>query len=154
MRPLLCRRAGPASAALARRPGAGAPRRERLERVLREACKQSRRAWLPELQPPAGPAELAAELAGERPARAVALLEPGAPLSLDTWVRALLAEGGSPASREQPLVLVVGPEGGLTEEERGALLEAGAGPVRLGPHVLRIETAAEAAVAIAMGLFA
>ena len=67
---------------------------------------------------------------------------------------ALLAEGGSPASREQPLVLVVGPEGGLTEEERGALLEAGAGPVRLGPHVLRIETAAEAAVAIAMGLFA
>jgi 16S rRNA (uracil1498-N3)-methyltransferase len=44
-------------------------------------------------------------------------------------------------------VLVVGPEGGWTEAELVAFEAAGARPVRIGPHVLRVETAAEAALA-------
>jgi 16S rRNA (uracil1498-N3)-methyltransferase len=46
-------------------------------------------------------------------------------------------------------VLVIGPEGGLTEGERDALRDSGASATWLGPHVLRVETAAEAAMAIA-----
>ena len=40
------------------------------------------------------------------------------------------------------IVLVVGPEGGISDEEVAALTRAGAHPVRLGPTVLRTSTAA------------
>ena len=42
---------------------------------------------------------------------------------------------------------VIGPEGGLTSEEEAALVGKGAARVSLGPHLLRIETAAVAAAA-------
>ena len=45
------------------------------------------------------------------------------------------------------LSLLVGPEGGLTPEERRCALDAGYLPVSMGPRVLRTETAALAAVA-------
>ena len=46
-------------------------------------------------------------------------------------------------------MLVIGPEGGLTDAEHEALEARGASRVWIGPHVLRVETAAEAAMAIA-----
>lgn len=46
------------------------------------------------------------------------------------------------------LLLAVGPEGGWTPEERGVALTAGARPVGLGPRVLRVETAAVAALVL------
>jgi len=50
---------------------------------------------------------------------------------------------------EAPEVLVVvGPEGGLTEEEVRDLVEAGAQVVRLGPHVLRTSTAGPVALTL------
>ena len=52
-------------------------------------------------------------------------------------------------SEARPVVLVVGPEGGFTAEERDAFLREGATAARVAPHVLRIETAAEAALAVA-----
>ena len=49
-----------------------------------------------------------------------------------------------------PLVLVVGPEGGLAPEEQGMLERAGASFVRLGGHRLRAETAAIALLAASL----
>jgi 16S rRNA (uracil1498-N3)-methyltransferase len=43
---------------------------------------------------------------------------------------------------------VVGPEGGLSVEERDLLVGAGYRPIRLGPHVLRFDTAATAALVL------
>jgi len=53
--------------------------------------------------------------------------------------------GIRPDDRE--LVLVVGPEGGVSEKELQLLVAAGAEPVRLGEHVLRTSTAGPAAIA-------
>lgn len=128
-------------------PGArdlGGERRRRLERVAREACKQSGRTWLPRV----GPLRTVEEHARQRAQDAVCRLEPGAARRLGDWL-------ASPAARragrgERTLSLWVGPEGGPSEAER-ALLDATAWPEAwLAPHVLRVETAAEAAAAVAV----
>ena len=49
----------------------------------------------------------------------------------------------------RPVRFLLGPEGGLTDEERRACREAGFRPVRLGPRTLRFETAAVAALSAA-----
>ncbi|HEX7276614.1 MAG TPA: RsmE family RNA methyltransferase [Acidimicrobiales bacterium] len=103
----------------------------RWRRVAREAAMQSRRAWLPVVEAPAGFAEAAGW--------------PGA---------ALAVAGGDPPSLAHPVVLV-GPEGGW---DPSAELGAGLPTVGLGPNVLRTETAAVAAgtllVALRSGLLA
>jgi 16S rRNA (uracil1498-N3)-methyltransferase len=52
-----------------------------------------------------------------------------------------------------PLVIALGPEGGLEEDESGMFLESGFTPVHLGGNVLRFETAALAGIAIGRTLF-
>ena len=52
-----------------------------------------------------------------------------------------------PASVADAVTVLIGPEGGFTAGERAAVAEAGWQAVRLGPHVLRFETAAVAAAA-------
>ncbi len=135
--PLECEHAGPQSSP-------GGARRERLERILREACKQSRRAHLPQLHEPLA---LEAYLQQRTAARG-AWLEPGARTSLPTWLQAPQTAAAS-AQRERPLTLAIGPEGGFSERERAAFERTGWPALALGPHVLRIETAAEAAMAVA-----
>lgn len=137
IRPLAARQRGPGAAP------ADAP--ARLLRVAREACKQSGRAWLPELGPALSPPELARAHAGAT----LAVLDPDAGLPFDTWLRSLRPSPLGIGTRARPIVLVIGPEGGLAEDERAALLEGGASAAWLGPHILRVETAAEAAMAIA-----
>lgn len=90
---------------------------ERLVRIAREAAMQSRRAWLPTIEPVAGFAEVAS-----RPGAVVA------------------DRGGVPIDASHRLVLV-GPEGGWSDDERAQGLPA----VALGDAVLRAETAAIAA---------
>jgi 16S rRNA (uracil1498-N3)-methyltransferase len=135
---LPCERAGPYSGELT-----GA-RRERCERVLREACKQSGRTWLPILRE--GPSSKAADLL---------LLDPESSAGLPAWITELRARAEVPRwTEERPLCVLVGPEGGFTATERESWVARGALPVRLGPNVLRLETAAEAAMAIlAAGFF-
>jgi 16S rRNA (uracil1498-N3)-methyltransferase len=116
-----------------------ASRRRRLERAAREACKQSGRTWLPVLNPTHSPDELAASREGT----SVALLSPDEGMVLPHWAGRLDEGLGT---RLEPIVLVVGPEGGFTDDEARRLTEGGARRVRLGPHTLRVETAAEAAV--------
>ncbi len=121
---------------------AGAKRIERLARRAREACKQSGRRWLPELDGPASIDERASRIpAGAR----LAILDPRAERTLS----ALLTEPPADGANDTPLVLALGPEGGWDPTEARALEAHGAARVRLAPHVLRIETAAEAACAIA-----
>ncbi|WP_375387858.1 16S rRNA (uracil(1498)-N(3))-methyltransferase [uncultured Amnibacterium sp.] len=105
--------------------------------IVREAGKQSMRAWPAEVRPLASTADVAAMAA----TAAVLVLEP-------TAGRRLL-EVDLPDDRE--VVLVVGPEGGVALEELDRLAAAGAIPVRLGPLVLRTSTAGPAALAALAG---
>ena len=54
----------------------------------------------------------------------------------------------APASATDPIALLVGPEGGLAEEERERARAAGFRPARFAGHVLRTETAALVGAAI------
>lgn len=63
--------------------------------------------------------------------------------------------GGEPlatALQDGPAVILVGPEGGFSEEERAFVLASGARAVSLGPRILRAETAALAALSAYMAL--
>lgn len=101
--------------------------------TVREAAKQARRPWQPVVEEPVTTAALA------RRAAAVDLA-----VVLHESATDRLADLPLPASGE--LLLVVGPEGGVTDEEIDALVAAGARPVRLGPEVLRASTAAAVAL--------
>jgi 16S rRNA (uracil1498-N3)-methyltransferase len=103
--------------------------------TAREAAKQSRRGWLPEIAELATTAVLVRRVAAA--ARAI-VLEADAAARLHELA---LPEAGD-------ILLVVGPEGGISQAERAALLEAGAVAARLGPTVLRTSTAGAAAVAV------
>jgi 16S rRNA (uracil1498-N3)-methyltransferase len=123
-------------------PAAGSSRHGRLLRVMGEACKQSGRLWLPELgETTEGIAGLAART-GRADGGLAAVLAPTATRGLGAWARTTIGGG---ADR---VLLAIGPEGGLTPEELDELAAGGIESVRAGPHTLRIETAAEAAVAI------
>jgi 16S rRNA (uracil1498-N3)-methyltransferase len=103
----------------------------RLRRTAVEAAKQSQRVWLPEIT--CG-VTLTAALSEDADITIVAHPADDAP-SLGSRLHAH-------DLTEQHLTAVVGPEGGLTEEEIEMLREADAELVRLAPHILRIETAA------------
>ncbi len=119
----------------------GAHRRTRLERILREACKQSKRATMPVLGE-----ELSLDdwLTARSPA-SIAAPHPGADERLFDW--ALRVDRARFGRRDAPIAIVLGPEGGFSERELARLDELSIRRVALGPHVLRIETAAEAAAA-------
>jgi 16S rRNA (uracil1498-N3)-methyltransferase len=64
-------------------------------------------------------------------------------LTLDPWTSATIKQ----LTPTQRLRLVIGPEGGFSDREVSATAGAGFQPVRLGPRVLRTETAALTAIA-------
>ena len=73
-------------------------------------------------------------------------------------LRWVLLPGADSALRDlprpqKPIELLVGPEGGLTDNEAAAARRAGYQPVRLGPRVLRTETAAPALLAALQALW-
>lgn len=124
----------------AARPALQGTRSERWERVAAGAAEQCGRAVVPRLAP-------TATLQGllERPfdGRRVVLLEtPGHP-ALPTLA----------ADRGGSLLLLIGPAGGFEPTEADALRAAGFLSASLGPRVLRAETAALAAVAIAQAMW-
>ncbi len=61
---------------------------------------------------------------------------------------ATAAIAGARLPERGDLVVVVGPEGGISERELAGMLGAGAVAVRLGPHVLRTSTAGPVALAL------
>jgi 16S rRNA (uracil1498-N3)-methyltransferase len=51
-----------------------------------------------------------------------------------------------------PLVIALGPEGGLADDERQQMIDGGFTPVRIAPAILRFETAGVGALAIARAI--
>ncbi len=103
--------------------------------TAREAAKQSRRPWLPEVTGLATTATLAKRVGA---ATLAIVLEADAPAKLHELP---LPESGD-------IIVIVGPEGGISPAERAALRDAGATEARLGPTVLRTSTAGAAAAAV------
>lgn len=112
--------------------------------VATAAAKQARRAWIPEvraavetpgLAAAAGAADLAIILHEDavRPLRSV----------LENW------QAAANGSETREILLIVGPEGGISPREVTRLCSAGAITALLGHHVLRSSTAGPAAVVLA-----
>lgn len=111
----------------------GAKALARWRSTSREAAKQSRRTWIPEVTEAVTTRQLV-ELVRKS---AVAVV-------LDAAASTGLRDIALPS--EGDLVLVVGPEGGISESELATLQAAGAQVARLGPTVLRASTAAAVAI--------
>lgn len=111
--------------------------RARWNTTAQEAAKQSRRAWFPEVT---AQADLAAAVRRVQTAELAILLDPDA--------AADVASLAPPATGE--IVLLVGPEGGVTQTETDSLRAAGAVPAALGPTVLRGSTAGVAAASVVL----
>ena len=110
--------------------------RERWTTIAREASKQSLRPWLPEVEAVATTKQLV-----ERASSAMVLvLDPLGEVAVSSLTAADLGD--------HDVLLVVGPEGGISDEEFAALDAAGARRVRLGSTVLRTSTAGPAAIAV------
>jgi 16S rRNA (uracil1498-N3)-methyltransferase len=126
IQPVQCERS------VVRLAGDRAARREaHWRRVAVAAAEQSGRTSIPEVRPTLGFVNWLA-----------------APAETPRWV---LAPGAEPLAARpaapSPLELVVGPEGGFSDRERGLLEDRGCVAVSLGPRILRTETAPIAALA-------
>ncbi len=102
----------------------------------REAGKQSRRTWFPEVTTAASTREVTALL----PGTCAFVLHESASSSLAA--QAIPYEGS--------VVLIVGPEGGISDDELAAFTGAGALVTRMGPTVMRTSTAGVAAAAVVL----
>lgn len=120
---------------------AAAKRVERWRRIAREAAQQSRRLEVPEIADPAPFAKALAEC--QEPLR-ILLAE----TEQDQPLRAALES----APEGDALALAIGPEGGWKPQEMDTFQKSGWRPVTLGPRILRAETAAIAALAVASAL--
>lgn len=108
--------------------------REKWQATAREAAKQSRRSRIPSVDPVASSAAVADLIANS-----------GVALVLDE--KASVALTSIDITTAHDVLLVIGPEGGLTDNERTRFADNGADLVRLGPSVLRTSTAGVAALA-------
>lgn len=109
-------------------------KQERWQRILIEACKQSKQAWIPSLRP-------------------LSTIDDA--LKEQAKLKILLDQAGKPilnVLQEKPesVLALIGPEGGFTGEEKARLQKAGCVPASLGKSILRIETAAIAIASIGM----
>lgn len=102
--------------------------------AARAAAKQSRRSRIPEITPVADQAAV------------VALIQ-AAPLALMLHEDATGKITDQPVAQADSVVLIIGPEGGISPAELDAFTAAGAHPVRLGPEVLRTASAGMVALA-------
>lgn len=110
---------------------------QKLQRLALETCKQCRRAWLPELRPETTLAEALDAWHVACPAAPVLYGSPSvSACSFANWRHA--------NTIAQSAAAIVGPEGGLSDGELAQLRDRGALPLRLGPYILRVETAAVA----------
>jgi 16S rRNA (uracil1498-N3)-methyltransferase len=105
------------------------------------ACEQSGRNRVPEVLAPLALRDFLRAAPADAPGRGTAPLQ----LLLSPAGERSIAELAGPLSA---VTVLIGPEGGLDEAEREAAVAAGFTPVRLGPRILRTETAAIAALAL------
>jgi 16S rRNA (uracil1498-N3)-methyltransferase len=103
--------------------------------VARSAARQSRRAHIPSVTGPVSTTALVDRIGATTTTTVLVLHE-----------SAIRSITDVPVAQADSLMLVVGPEGGIADEELAALHAAGATAVRLGPTVLRTSTAAAVAL--------
>jgi len=126
---------------------AAAKRVERWRRIAHEAAQQSRRSDVPVIH---NPAALAERVKPASQATRLVLAEQ----ERTTTLRAALEEAATAAGTELPtLEMAIGPEGGWAPEEEALFDANGWRAVSLGPRILRAETAAIAALAVAASIF-
>ncbi len=111
-------------------PDLQSPQGQRLSKIIREASSQSRRVWIPEVE--TVPALSDVLIASAQ----LFVASPEAPQD----------QNSGTATGPQDLIVVVGPEGGFSEEEQGYISASNAESLWLGPAVLRARTAAALAV--------
>src|SRR5688572_4369767 len=116
-----------------------AKKREHWRGIVIGACEQSGRAKIPAVS---APMTLREYFANVKKDGLRLVLSPSAPASL-------VGLSSMPSKAE----LLIGPEGGLDDDELHAAQKAGFMPVRLGPRVLRTETAAVVALSVLQGLW-
>ena len=121
----------------------GAKRRERLEKIAREAAKQCGRGRCMRVNAP-----MDWRTALQAMARHELLLIPWEEAG---GQRMKDAFSGAPDARD--IGIVIGPEGGMTGEEVAAMTAIGGQAITLGPRILRTETAAVVSAALAMQLW-
>jgi 16S rRNA (uracil1498-N3)-methyltransferase len=115
------------------------PRRmQHWRRIIIGACEQSGSCRIPDLAEPCTLTDAAGKLSGST----ALLLDHRSELALPTLSRP-----------EGTITLLIGPEGGLSAEERDQALARGFTGVRLGPRILRSETAPLAAIAVIQALW-
>jgi 16S rRNA (uracil1498-N3)-methyltransferase len=118
----------------ARGEDASTTRLERWQRIAAEAAEQSGRLFVPVIEPPSPFARLI-----DSPGRVLVLADAGGQRWEET--RRLLPDRGTVA-------IAIGPEGGFSDDEVAAARAHGALVTRLGPNILRTETAAVVATAL------
>lgn len=101
--------------------------------IVREASKQSIRAFIPQVHPPASTSELVQLLSGAD----LVVLDPTGDVPLSSF---------NPSSPQ--IAIIVGPEGGITDSELDMFRNAGATIATMGNNILRTSTAGPAALAI------
>jgi 16S rRNA (uracil1498-N3)-methyltransferase len=123
-----------------------APKRaERWRRIALEAAKQSRRTDIPEITEPI---TLKAAIEQEKSPTRILLSETEQATTLSEALETSQRAAASEAAR-QKVALAIGPEGGWTPEEISLFTQHNWQSVTLGPRILRAETAAISAIAIA-----
>ena len=121
----------------------GAKRQERLSKIAREAAKQCRRAR---------PLEVSAPMDWTDALEAMEAHD----LLLIPWEEASgvrLSDMRARFPEARDIGIVIGPEGGISEEEVRQMIAVGGRAVSLGPRILRTETAAVISAALAMQLW-
>ena len=111
---------------------------ERWQKIAESAAKQSKRDIIPEVQPVQSMAEMLAQCDCQTK---IIAYECEDRLSLKAALKAAEAAGGI-----SELLLIIGPEGGISEAELEQARQAGAVPVSLGRRILRAETAGLVAI--------
>jgi 16S rRNA (uracil1498-N3)-methyltransferase len=107
----------------------------RWQKMAQEACKQSGNLWIPEFDQPASFMNLIKEIEDDH----------------DCWMGSLHSQSRklAPSLSRKKISLLIGPEGGWTEQEEEVALEHGVSFFTLGKNTLRLETAAVSALAVA-----
>ena len=109
---------------------------DRWQTIVSEAAKQSLRVFEPAVAQPVGSKQLVASV---KDFDLVLVLDPTSSTGLGSI---------SLAADQKSVAIVVGPEGGISEQELDALEDAGAVRVHLGESILRTSTAGVAAIAV------
>ncbi|WP_346960201.1 16S rRNA (uracil(1498)-N(3))-methyltransferase [uncultured Arthrobacter sp.] len=126
------------------KPERAAKAHAKWQSVVAAAAKQARRAWIPEVRPAVDGNGLQAAVAA---ADLAVILHEDAVRPLRQVLEAWHREAADGVPRE--VLLIVGPEGGISPREVTRLCDAGAVTALLGHHVLRSSTAGPAATVLA-----